>query len=60
MVCAATWLMPAALVARSWDFADPPRPVVEQPNEDSSSPLATPTRPESAAPLESSADQNSH
>lgn len=24
VVCAATWLMPAALVPRPWDFADPP------------------------------------
>ncbi|KAH6913835.1 hypothetical protein BKA70DRAFT_1259604 [Coprinopsis sp. MPI-PUGE-AT-0042] len=24
VVCAATWLMPAALVPRSWDFPDPP------------------------------------
>ena len=25
VVCAATWLMPAALVPRSWDFPDPPK-----------------------------------
>lgn len=24
VVCAATWIMPAALVPRPWDFADPP------------------------------------
>lgn len=26
VVCAATWVMPAALVPRPWDFADPPPP----------------------------------
>jgi hypothetical protein len=34
VVCAATWIMPAAMVPRAWDFVDPPPPAppaVEQP-----------------------------
>ncbi|KLO19522.1 hypothetical protein SCHPADRAFT_817929 [Schizopora paradoxa] len=27
VVCAATWIMPAAMVPRPWDFPDPPAPV---------------------------------
>jgi len=26
VVCAATWIMPAAMVPRPWDFAPPPQP----------------------------------
>ncbi|KAI1794191.1 hypothetical protein LXA43DRAFT_998176 [Ganoderma leucocontextum] len=36
VVCAATWIMPAALVPRPWDFADPP----------TSKPALPPSRPE--------------
>ncbi|KAH9002009.1 hypothetical protein EDB86DRAFT_2900613 [Lactarius hatsudake] len=27
VICAATWIMPAAMVARPWDFPDPPKSV---------------------------------
>lgn len=67
MVCAATWLMPAALVARAWDFPDPPPPPSADPNPapgephpDTSSPLAPPPAlpAKSPAPLVPSSDQN--
>lgn len=32
VVCAATWVMPAALVPRPWDFADPPKPDAKKPS----------------------------
>ncbi|KAG8912863.1 hypothetical protein FRC01_004856 [Tulasnella sp. 417] len=32
VVCAATWVMPAALVPRPWDFADPPKPDPKKPS----------------------------
>lgn len=37
VVCAATWIMPAAMVPRAWDFADPPV-------------LTTPVQPPAPAP----------
>jgi len=38
VVCAATWLMPAALVPRPWDFPDPPPP--EGPLDENSASIA--------------------
>ncbi|KAJ3570956.1 hypothetical protein NP233_g4068 [Leucocoprinus birnbaumii] len=33
VICAATWIMPAALVPRPWDFADPPIPSINPPKD---------------------------
>ncbi|KAH9061361.1 hypothetical protein EDB87DRAFT_1560535 [Lactarius vividus] len=58
VICAATWIMPAAMVARPWDFPDPPKGV-EPPTQSAPSdakapetaPAPTPTAPgEKAAP----------
>ncbi|KAJ7647341.1 hypothetical protein FB45DRAFT_893162 [Roridomyces roridus] len=47
VVCAATWLMPAALVPRPWDFS--PAPVAPTNPESGTSPAAPPTAPDSVA-----------
>ncbi|KAH9176417.1 hypothetical protein EDB89DRAFT_1903203 [Lactarius sanguifluus] len=58
VICAATWIMPAAMVARPWDFPDPPKSV-EPPTQSAPSdaklpetaPASTPTASgEKAAP----------
>jgi hypothetical protein len=33
VVCAATWIMPAAMVPRPWDFPDPPPPKPKEPEQ---------------------------
>jgi hypothetical protein len=33
VVCAATWIMPAAMVPRPWDFPEPPPPKPKQPEQ---------------------------
>ncbi|KAI0793223.1 hypothetical protein C8Q75DRAFT_712993 [Abortiporus biennis] len=42
VVCAATWIMPVALVPRPWDFPDPPDSTV-QPDNPSTVPASPPT-----------------
>ncbi|KAI0821655.1 hypothetical protein BC628DRAFT_1523397 [Trametes gibbosa] len=49
VVCAATWIMPAALVPRPWDFAQPPVPSASEtgtsssPGEDAAPPASSST-----------------
>ncbi|KAG5342960.1 hypothetical protein C0989_005909 [Termitomyces sp. Mn162] len=52
VVCASTWIMPAALVARAWDFQEPPpektiptTPVPATPSADNAPPLHTTPSP---------------
>ncbi|KAG6337084.1 hypothetical protein ID866_1995 [Astraeus odoratus] len=47
VVCCATWILPAALVPRAWDFPDPPR--------SSESPSSTPQSPVTANPATATA-----
>lgn len=53
VVCAATWIMPAALVPRPWDFPDPPIPSINPPkdkDELETSPNANPGGPKQISP----------
>jgi hypothetical protein len=52
VVCAATWIMPAAMVPRAWDFADPPAPVAAAAVE--GAPAASEAAPVPAASVPSS------
>jgi hypothetical protein len=47
VVCAATWIMPAAMVPRAWDFADPP-PAPANPAPVDPAPVPQPAPGESA------------
>lgn len=40
VVCAATWIMPAALVPRPWDFADPPSSKPSLPKPPTTTPIS--------------------
>ena len=55
VVCAATWLMPAALVPRAWDFPPPPPPppAASTPEDGASPPPPSPPPPPSLPPLPS-------
>ncbi|KAG6812602.1 hypothetical protein H0H92_001953 [Tricholoma furcatifolium] len=55
VVCAATWIMPAALVPRPWDFPPPPPPSKLTPPP--STPPAQPAQPPSTGPSASSPTQ---
>lgn len=54
VVCAATWIMPAAMVPRPWDFLDPPKgvePPTQSAPSDAKAPATAPTASgEKAAP----------
>ncbi|KAF5354810.1 hypothetical protein D9756_005263 [Leucocoprinus leucothites] len=63
VVCAATWIMPAALVPRPWDFADPPIPSINPPKDKrelagppDSNPRPTPAPAPAPAPMPSPAN----
>ncbi|OSX66389.1 hypothetical protein POSPLADRAFT_1177860 [Postia placenta MAD-698-R-SB12] len=64
VVCAATWLVPAALVPRPWDFAQPPKssaPSTTAPEdsvEQGTTPTPAPTAPEpNSAPIVVASDK---
>jgi len=47
VVCAATWIMPAAMVPRPWDFPSPPKPTTPPASAD---PTATPPTAQTEGP----------
>ncbi|KAI9463556.1 hypothetical protein BJY52DRAFT_1184577 [Lactarius psammicola] len=52
VICAATWIMPAAMVARPWDFPDPPKNV-EPPTQSTPSDAKTPATAPASTPTAS-------
>ncbi|EGO00296.1 hypothetical protein SERLA73DRAFT_160225 [Serpula lacrymans var. lacrymans S7.3] len=56
VVCAATWIMPAAMVPRAWDFPPPPPPKVVVHDEDKTEgDVSAPVKPSTEIPRPSSA-----
>lgn len=49
VVCAATWIMPAALVPRPWDFAPPPSTSTPTDGEKDATPTPAPANPPPAS-----------